>query len=279
MTSLARRILTSAIALPILIAAAFLFPSHHLPLLFIILVLAVSLGTDEMARIVKSKGRLLSLAYLAPLLTIVSYVEKLFGSKSEYTFFLYILLVTLSFSVEVFRGARDDFNETINTLGRSIIVFTYPALLSVFMVNIFFFPNPTAHIMLFFAFVFGEDSFAYFIGMAFGKNNRGIVKVSPKKSIAGFIGGILVPALAGAAASLIFPSVFTFSSLTGAALGALTALFGALGDLVESAFKRSADVKDSGTIMPGRGGILDCLDSLLLGAVPFSIILLLIEKI
>ena len=92
-------------------------------------------------------------------------------------------------------------------------------------------------------------------------------------------GGILIPAIFGLSAPLLFPSTFPFSPIAGAALGAVTALFGALGDLVESTFKRSADVKDSGIIVPGRGGILDSLDSLLFAAAPFSILTTVFELI
>lgn len=279
MKSLTKRILTSVIALPILFVSAFLFPEYHHPLLMVIVLAAISFGTYEMAQMARKKGRVSPVIYLAPLLTLISYLERTFTDQDVFVFYLYIILVALTFSIEVFKGAKDDFQDSIDTVGRSVLILTYPALLSIFMMNILFMPNSSYHIALYFVFVFGEDTFAYFSGMLFGKNNRGVVKVSPKKSIAGFIGGILIPAVFGFFAAMLFPTIFTFSPLLGAFLGAITAVFGALGDLVESTFKRSADVKDSGFIVPGRGGILDSLDSLLFAAAPFSILITIFEML
>lgn len=279
MKSLTKRVLTSVIALPILFASAFLFEQYHHPLLMLIFMAAISFGTYEMSEIVKKSGRISPIVYLAPLLPLVAYIEKYLIGEDIFVFFLFVILSALAFSIEVFKGADDDFKTSIDTLGRSLLVLTYPALLSIFLVNILFLENSSYHIALYFFFVFGEDTFAYFSGMLFGRNNRGIVKVSPKKSIAGFIVGILVPSLFGFLAPVLFPNAFTFSPLYGAFLGAITAVFGALGDLVESTFKRSADVKDSGFIIPGRGGILDSLDSLLFAAAPFSIMTIIFEML
>ncbi len=279
MKSITKRVLTAVVALPILLIATFILPEYNHPILALILVAAISFGTYEMADITKKKGRISPVVYLSPLLAIVSFIEQVLRGEQLFSFFLYIILIALSFSLEVFKGASDDFNESIDTLGRSAITIAYPALFSIFLIDILFLENSTYHIILYFILVFGEDTFAYFSGMLLGKNNRGIVKVSPKKSIAGFIGGILVPAICGFFAPVAFSNVFTFSPIKGAILGAVTAAFGALGDLVESTFKRSANVKDSGKIVPGRGGILDSLDSLLFAAAPFSILTTIFEMI
>ena len=121
-------------------------------------------------------------------------------------------------------------------------------------------------LLFFFLLVFGCDTFAYFFGIAFGRNNKGILKVSPNKSIAGYVGGILVPALFGLLSAYLFPEVFRYSLLEGFMLGGVTAIAAALGDLIESSFKRCAEVKDSGSIIPGRGGILDSVDSIVMAA-------------
>jgi len=117
------------------------------------------------------------------------------------------------------------------------------------------------------------DSTAWAAGMLFGKNNQGVVKVSPNKSIAGFIGGIFASVLIGVVAAWAFPDFFIprFSTvwLSAAILGLITGIAAILGDLCESAIKRSADVKDSGAIMPGRGGVLDSVDSIAFAAPVF----------
>ena len=272
MKSLTKRVLTSVIALPILFASAFLFEQYHHPLLMLIFMAAISFGTYEMSEIVKKSGRISPIVYLAPLLPLVAYIEKYLIGEDIFVFFLFVILSALAFSIEVFKGADDDFKTSIDTLGRSLLILTYPALLSIFLVNILFLENSSYHIALYFFFVFGEDTFAYFSGMLFGRNNRGIVKVSPKKSIAGYIGGSLIPALIGSLSPVFFPAYYAFTPLVGFFLGLFTSFFAEIGDLVESLFKRSAGIKDSGTIIPGRGGILDSIDSLMIAAPAFMIL-------
>ena len=71
----------------------------------------------------------------------------------------------------------------------------------------------------------------------------------------------------------LFPEVFTYSLGEGFVLGLLTSAIAAIGDLIESSFKRSAEVKDSGSIIPGRGGILDSIDSVIMAAPVYVAIL------
>ncbi|MFJ7747078.1 phosphatidate cytidylyltransferase [Peribacillus sp. NPDC097295] len=108
--------------------------------------------------------------------------------------------------------------------------------------------------------IWATDSGAYFIGKAFGKRKLW-PEISPNKTIEGFFGGVFSALIVG----VLF---YAFSSLD-YSLGRLLlisliiAIFGQLGDLVQSAYKRHYDVKDSGKILPGHGGILDRLDSLI----------------
>ena len=139
-----------------------------------------------------------------------------------------------------------------------------------------FLENATWYILLFFLLVFSSDTFAFFCGMAFGRSNKGIIKVSPNKSIAGFIGGLLVPSVFGALSAILFPEVFAYGAAKGFILGLGTAALGVVGDLIESSFKRSAEVKDSGTLIPGRGGILDSVDSIIMAAPVYVALLMMI---
>ena len=108
--------------------------------------------------------------------------------------------------------------------------------------------------------IWATDSGAYFIGRAFGKRKLW-PEISPNKTIAGFVGGVLSALLVG----LIFQIVSPLhpSLLIVLVVTIVTSLFGQMGDLVESALKRHYIVKDSGHILPGHGGILDRFDSLL----------------
>ena len=109
------------------------------------------------------------------------------------------------------------------------------------------------------------DSFAYLVGVRFGKNKI-IPTISPKKSWEGFFGGFLFTAFASAYFFNNDTTTFLFYSF-------LIPISATIGDFIESSFKRKADVKDSGNLIPGHGGMLDRMDSLLIS---ISIISLLI---
>ena len=113
------------------------------------------------------------------------------------------------------------------------------------------------------AIVFSGDTFAYLTGRAFGKNKL-LEPVSPKKTIEGAIGGLVGSAVAGAVLGGFFLPDISIVSLILVAL--VTGAFAQVGDLFESLIKRVADVKDSGSIMPGHGGVLDRLDGVFFAA-------------
>lgn len=108
--------------------------------------------------------------------------------------------------------------------------------------------------------VWTTDSGAYFVGRKLGKNKLW-PEISPKKTIEGFIGGIVIAVIFAVGMQLIYPFANGYISLVLVTIFA--SIIGQMGDLVESAIKRHFDVKDSGNILPGHGGILDRFDSLL----------------
>ncbi|GAA0802544.1 hypothetical protein GCM10009110_13480 [Psychrobacter piscatorii] len=113
-----------------------------------------------------------------------------------------------------------------------------------------------------FLLVWCADSGAYFVGRKLGRRKMA-PNVSPNKSMEGLAGGLITGLLVVVAIS-VFKLQLTGASLVAfVALSALTILASVLGDLFESMLKRRADVKDSGTILPGHGGVLDRIDSLL----------------
>lgn len=110
-----------------------------------------------------------------------------------------------------------------------------------------------------------NDTFAYICGRLFGKHKL-YEKISPKKTIEGFVGGLLFTQIA---ALVLFKTTnMPFSLFFWLTIALTASTIGTIGDLVESKYKRQAEVKDSGAIMPGHGGILDRLDSILFAA-PF----------
>lgn len=120
-------------------------------------------------------------------------------------------------------------------------------------------------IIAIFILIWTNDTFAYLVGKNFGKTKL-LEKISPKKTIEGFLGGVVFAMLA----SLIINQYYVpLSSVwQWIIIALLVSVFGTIGDLVESKFKRLAGVKDSGNIMPGHGGLYDRLDSIIFVA-PF----------
>ena len=112
------------------------------------------------------------------------------------------------------------------------------------------------------AIVLMGDSGAYFSGRLFGKTPL-IPKVSPKKTVEGAMGGLGFSALSAVVLASWFN--FPFGILTSAFVGLIAGCAGQIGDLAESAIKRSANCKDSGNLLPGHGGVLDRVDALLFG--------------
>lgn len=107
-----------------------------------------------------------------------------------------------------------------------------------------------------------NDTGAYLVGRQFGKTKL-FERHSPKKTWEGFMGGIALSALAAVVISYFFKELQWNQWVS---VSILISCFGTLGDLIESMFKRSIDVKDSGEILPGHGGLLDRFDGLLLAA-------------
>ncbi len=125
--------------------------------------------------------------------------------------------------------------------------------------------NYTPNILLgCFILIWTNDTFAYLVGSRFGKHKL-IPKISPKKTIEGFVGGMLFSCFASFLLSQFIPII---NPIQWFILALIVSIFGTFGDLVESKFKRRAKVKDSGTIMPGHGGLLDRLDSIIFAS-PF----------
>jgi phosphatidate cytidylyltransferase len=120
-------------------------------------------------------------------------------------------------------------------------------------------------LLLTFVLVWLNDTGAYFTGMLLGKRPL-VPHISPKKSVEGLIGGVLVTVIAAVVIQHYVLSRVALLNIIVIALG--VSVIGTVGDLVESVFKRDSGIKDSGTILPGHGGVLDRFDSLLF-AVPF----------
>lgn len=123
-----------------------------------------------------------------------------------------------------------------------------------------------------FVLIWTNDTFAYIVGKSIGKHKLW-EKISPKKTIEGFIGGVVFTIIMAFVLSKFDSFGLVFNSFNWIVIAIIASFFGTIGDLVESKFKRIAGVKDSGTIMPGHGGIYDRLDSVIFVA-PFVFLFL-----
>ena len=121
----------------------------------------------------------------------------------------------------------------------------------------------TKLLAFFFLVVMGADTGAYYVGKNLGKRKL-VPKISPGKTWEGVVGGLVLSSVfAAAATATFFPELPYQLSIP---LAAVMSLVGLFGDLAESAMKRGAGAKDAATILPGHGGLLDRLDSLLFNA-------------
>ena len=117
--------------------------------------------------------------------------------------------------------------------------------------------------------IWSNDIFAYLLGSRFGRRLL-VPSISPKKTIEGTVAGLSASVFAGIILAYLLPAGL-FNIEAGAYLGLVIGITGSLGDLSQSALKRSVGAKDSGDLLPGHGGILDRFDSLLFAA-PFFFI-------
>jgi phosphatidate cytidylyltransferase len=144
------------------------------------------------------------------------------------------------------------------------LLLVVPTMLGLWMLHAM--PDGPWRVFFLFFLIFAADTGAYLAGRNFGKRKLA-PSVSPGKTVEGMVGGLLLcAAWAACAGPLVFQLERPQQIVLLVVLSLVVAAFSVLGDLVESLFKRVAGVKDSGTILPGHGGMLDRVDSILAGA-------------
>lgn len=180
----------------------------------------------------------------------------------------YLLLRTI---VQLYRPRQN----AVHSLERSFFSLGYVAL-PVAMLNGIMSITAPRLLLGVFIFIWLYDTGAYCVGMLLGRH-RLFERISPKKSWEGVIGGILLSVAGAYVTHRWFDEFFQVPDFTiWMGLSVVVAVFATFGDLVESLIKRTVGVKDSGHILPGHGGILDRIDSLLLVAPAVLIYLMLI---
>lgn len=267
------------IGLPALLTVALLPYANHLALH--ILIMAVSIvAANEAYNMFSAKTplmpRLLVLLLVFSITSAASLYElfpvlfnKNFPVGEEIISYTFISAVLIVLFAEVFFSKT--FENSLTKLASSVFILMYAGYLITFVSRMTTFSKDGKDvspqlIAVFILMVCFCDSFAWLFGVLFGKSNRGFVKASPNKSVAGFLGGIIGSVIAGIAGYFAWPAIFEGSLFKIIFAGIVIAVSSIVGDLAESVMKRSCNFKDSGNIIPGRGGLLDSIDSILMSA-------------
>lgn len=265
------RILTALIALPILIVAVILpFWVSQAVWLFVVLAgLALAAGLFEFYSLTK-KLELKADAAIGYLASAALFIGFVFDAPAKAPDLLVATLAAILIAVLISQTFRfqKDFSKMLTGIGVTLLGIFYVFFLGGFLVatRVGFETSPglsTKLLGFFFLIIFGSDAGAYFAGRALGKNKLAPA-ISPGKTVEGLIGGLIAAAgFAAISTATFFPELNYQFSIP---LAIVLATVGVLGDLCESAMKRGSGTKDAGSIIPGHGGFLDRLDSLLFGA-------------
>lgn len=196
------------------------------------------------------------------------FLTSVLANQSDFkqnSLFLIIPLVFIIFVIELFRNRENPIpNIGYTILGIIYISVPFTLLHELSYYKDFQFTSDYNYQIIFgyFFVLWANDTGAYLIGRSFGKTKL-FERISPKKTWEGSIGGASLGLVMGYINSLLFPNL---DLATWLGLAVIVVIFGSLGDLVESLFKRSLGIKDSGKLLPGHGGVLDRFDGIFISA-------------
>ncbi len=270
------RLLTALIALPILILSISL--PYFLPnypqtswLFLVIAALALGAGLFEFFSLTKKLELKAdaSIGYLGAAVFFIAFLFDAPVNAPDLLILTLVFFVMIVLTTQTFRFQKD-FSKMLSGVGVTILGVLYVAFLGGFLVSMRVgFDNSivpflsTKLLGFFFLIVMGADTGAYYVGKNFGKHKL-VPKISPGKTWEGVVGGlVLSSAFAALSTLLFFPELPYKISIP---LAIVMSIVGLFGDLAESAMKRGAGAKDAANILPGHGGLLDRLDSLLFNA-------------
>lgn len=231
----------------------------------VVVIAAICVGAWELRRAIATKGITIPLVPL--LLGVAGMLVSAYARGAEalvVTFGLTIIGILIWRVADGVAGAARD-------LSASALVTFYPVFLAGFAALMLAAPDGRQRIVVFILVTVFSDIGGYAVGVKFGKHPMA-PSLSPKKSWEGFAGSVLSCALVGA---ISLPLLLDGVWWAGAVLGVVAAAAATLGDLIESSIKRDLGIKDMSTILPGHGGLMDRLDSLVVVApVAWALLLL-----
>ena len=256
----AGRPLWQAIAAGLLLGGVFLASLLWLVELFVVFVTAlVVVAVFELATALRTKGRLRSRWPLVGLSGAMVPLAFYFGPEGQLWAFLGAIAL-----VAIIRALRPLFDKpslesTLPDIGVAIMVLGYVPFLAGFAVAIAALPGGQLWVLAGVVIVVAVDTGAYVTGLSFGRTPMA-PKISPKKTWEGFAGSLIAALIAGSLLGTLMLGLPLWVSLL---LGAVLVGSATLGDLVESLIKRDLEIKDISSWLPGHGGFLDRLDSML----------------
>lgn len=231
----------------------------------VVVIAAICVGAWELRRAIATKGITIPLVPL--LLGVAGMLVSAYARGAEalvVTFGLTIIGILIWRVADGVAGAARD-------LSAAALVTFYPVFLAGFAALMLAAPDGRQRIVVFILVTVFSDIGGYAVGVKFGKHPMA-PSLSPKKSWEGFAGSVLSCALVGA---ISLPLLLDGVWWAGAMLGVVAAAAATLGDLIESSIKRDLGIKDMSTILPGHGGLMDRLDSLVVVApVAWALLLL-----
>ncbi|GII80522.1 hypothetical protein Sru01_55040 [Sphaerisporangium rufum] len=261
--SRAGRNLPAAIAVGVGLGALVIGSLYTVKALFlIVLVAAVGLGAVEMARALAVRG----IQVPAPMVLagLVAMQAGAFWGGPVWLLGAFTLTVLVLLTARMLRGQEG----YVRDVAGSVLVAVYPALLAGFVPLMLARDDGAHRVVIFIAVTVCSDTGGYIAGVLFGRHKMSII--SPKKTWEGFAGSVLACVVCGA---LLVRYLLDGQYWQGALVGVVAAMCATLGDLVESVMKRDLGIKDMGHLLPGHGGMMDRLDSLLATLVPIWLLL------
>lgn len=270
MKKLIQRLIIFFVGMPSVLLPIYFFPQFNF-LFFHIEILFVGIfATIEIQNILSKRLEISSTPFLVFMGSVMLGINYFLPFAFMPVFFSFSLIILMTFELLRVLKSKDEIYKSVQRISSGIFALVYPWLFLFFLSNLVTLPNAQNSILVFLFMVFFCDSLSWFFGMLLGGNNRGLVSVSPKKSLAGFAGGVTGSIAAGFLGFYVFKT-FGNSLPKVILLSLLTCFAAILGDLIESMLKRAGEIKDSGQMVLGRGGLLDSIDSILIAAPVFDI--------
>jgi phosphatidate cytidylyltransferase len=274
MNNFSKRTIAFVIFIPLVFGSLLLVPEPNHLLFCIIAIIAGLIGSVELSAFFEKRdiGYRAGILFV-PIIGIVFPITTLLLVTGVISRFIMNAVITgtvaFIFALQITRRREENFPRSLTGIAATLTLLIYPGYFLSHIIRMTTLPESSIVITVFLISVFLNDTAAYTAGKLFGKKSKKPIPVSPNKSLVGFIMGLLFSIIVIFTGAALFPEAFPGALFKSIILGTISGAAVITGDLVESAMKRSVKIKDSGYIIPGRGGILDSIDSPIFSAVFF----------